>query len=236
MARKESAQYAAGACLVAPRKPRPPCRSANCAGVGGPHLQTRALRGGAGPQHCSCCQGGVCGARSAHAAVRNRCATTTQLGVAFTPLVLSPLLGRSCCVLRCQPSPKKTRPSTSRGRQRPASQVADDFCHQTCLRDTDAACLRETDAAVAALLESQAGPPAARVLTTRPTLPQFALVSALLQCHSPLPDADAAHATATTSPPARASSFSGRRAALSTCCRWCVQGSWCGHCSRSACP
>ena len=54
------------------------------------------------------------------------------------------------------------------GWQRPASQAVDDFCHR--------AFLREADPASAALLDSQAGPHAARVLTTRPTLPEFTLL------------------------------------------------------------
>ena len=72
--------------------------------------------------------------------------------------------------------------------QRPASQAVDDFCHK--------AFLQEADAASAALLDSQAGPHAARVLTTRPTLPEFTLESPLPQtpaavaadlCQMPVP-------------------------------------------------
>ena len=55
----------------------------------------------------------------------------------------------------------------------PASQAVDDFCHR--------AFRRETDAASAALLDSQAEPHAARVLTTRPTLPEFSLESLLFR-------------------------------------------------------
>ena len=50
------------------------------------------------------------------------------------------------------------------------SQAVNDFCHRPSLR--------QTDAASAALLDSQAGPHAVRVFTTRPTLPEFSLESA----------------------------------------------------------
>ena len=48
-----------------------------------------------------------------------------------------------------------------------------DFC--------DRAILRETDTASAAVLDSQARPHAARVLTTRATLPEFSLESPLFR-------------------------------------------------------
>ena len=80
-----------------------------------------------------------------------------------------------------------------------------------------------------ALLDSQAGPHAARVLTTRPTLPEFSLESPLfraillrrLRLPLPLTSADtvAAHTSVlvvTTSPPARAPAFCGRGAAPSS--------------------
>ena len=60
-----------------------------------------------------------------------------------------------------------------RGWQRPASQAVDDFCHR--------AFLREADTTSAALLDSQAGPQAALVFATRPTLPEFSLESPLFR-------------------------------------------------------
>ena len=59
--------------------------------------------------------------------------------------------------------------------QRPAFQAVENLCHSTSLRESDAAL------ASAALLGSQAGPQAACVLTTCPTLPEFSLESPLLQ-------------------------------------------------------
>ena len=77
-------------------------------------------------------------------------------------------------MLKCRPSSKKTRPLTSLAvgsarRPKPLTTFA------------TGPFLRESDAASAALLDSQAGPHAARVLTTRPTLPEFSLESPLFR-------------------------------------------------------
>ena len=56
---------------------------------------------------------------------------------------------------------------TTRGWQRPASRAVDEFCYRSILR--------ELDPPAAALLDSQAGPFAARILTARPTSPELSL-------------------------------------------------------------
>ena len=61
----------------------------------------------------------------------------------------------------------------TRGWQRLAARAVDDFCHR--------ALLRELDPSSIALLESQAGPFAARVLTARPTSPELTLDSPLFR-------------------------------------------------------
>jgi len=72
-------------------------------------------------------------------------------------------------------SPKVSQPhvDTTRGWQRPAYQAVDSFCRR--------ALLRELDAPTAALLESQAGPCAARVFTAQPTSPELTLQSPLFR-------------------------------------------------------
>ena len=61
----------------------------------------------------------------------------------------------------------------TRGWQRTASQAVDGFCQR--------ALLRELDASSAALLDSQAGPYAARIFTARPTSPELTLESPLFR-------------------------------------------------------
>ena len=74
---------------------------------------------------------------------------------------------------------------TTRGWQRPASRAVDEFCYRSILR--------ELDPPAAALLDSQAGPFAARFLTARPTSPELSLapshfqVSLLRRLRLPLP-------------------------------------------------
>ena len=98
---------------------------------------------------------------------RDACAFLSAIG--FEPPAWAELLHAQV------PSQLEEDPSLdlTRGWQRPASQAVDDFCHR--------AFLRESDAASAALLDSQAGPHAARVLTTRPTLPEFSFKSPLFR-------------------------------------------------------
>ena len=83
---------------------------------------------------------------------------------------------------------------STRGWQRAVSQAVDGFCQR--------ALLRELDASSAALLDSQAGPYAARVLTARPTSPELSLESPPFQalllrpschCRSLQPDAGVAN-------------------------------------------
>ena len=94
-----------------------------------------------------------------------RVARNSLAAIGFEPPIWEELLQAEA------PSQPEEDPSLdlTRGWQRPASQAVDDFCHR--------AFVRETDAASAALLESQAGPHAARVLTARPTQPEFTLAS-----------------------------------------------------------
>ena len=98
---------------------------------------------------------------------RDACASLSAIG--FEPPAWAELLYAQV------PSQLEEDPSLdlTRGWQRPASQAVDDFCHR--------AFLRESNAASASLLDSQAGPHAARVLTTRPTLPEFSLESPLFR-------------------------------------------------------
>ena len=128
----------------------------------------------------------------------------------------------------------------TRGWQRPASQAVDGFCHR--------AFLRENDAASAALLDSQAGLHAARVLTTRPTLLELSLESLFLRAFLlrrlrlplPLPSARCrcrAHLDPCVDhlAAARAPAFCEREAALSSVQLALVQRSWGGCRSERAC-
>ena len=67
------------------------------------------------------------------------------------------------------PSDEEDEPQldTTRGWQRPASKAVDEFGFRSILR--------ELDPPAAALLDSQAGPFAARIFTARPTSPELSL-------------------------------------------------------------
>ena len=61
----------------------------------------------------------------------------------------------------------------TRGWQRPASRTVDEFCHRAIRRELDAPSL--------AMLDSQSGPHAASVFTTRPVSPELSLSSPLFR-------------------------------------------------------